>query len=137
MRYNIDTMTNNSTCCPDEYFGSNPMIIKWNVVRGDTAKLRVQFFDNDEVTVFDTDGWEYAASAYDSRGDVVDELEVVVGSGYIDIVAEADVTKNWGTGAGSVVAELAFDLEIIIDDQVWTPILGTILVMGDVTGGGL
>lgn len=126
-----------SACCPDEYFGSNPIIIKWNIVRGDTAKLRVEFFDNDEVTLFDTDGWEYASSAYDAKGDLLDELEVVEGNGYIDIVASSDITANWGTGVGSVIAELAFDLEVIIDDTVWTPILGTIKVAADVTGGSL
>lgn len=126
-----------SACCPEDYFGSNPIIIKWNIVRGDTAKLRVQFFENDEKTLFSTTGWDYASSAYDSRGDVLDELEVVVGNGYIDIVAASDITANWGTGSGSVVAELAFDLEIIIDDTVWTPILGTISVIGDITGGSL
>jgi hypothetical protein len=126
-----------STCCPEDYFGSNPIIIKWNIVRGDTAKLRVQFFENDEITKFSTTGWEYASSAYDSRGDLLDELEVVVGNGYVDIVAASDITANWGTGSASVVAELAFDLEIIIDDTVWTPILGTISVIGDITGGSL
>lgn len=126
-----------SACCPDEYFGSNPITIKWNIVRGDTAKLRVQFFDNDEVTVFDTDGWGYAASAYDPRGEFLDELDVVTGNGYLDIVAEADITKNWGEGAGSIVGELTFDLEVTIDDTVWTPIIGTISVIGDVTGGSL
>ena len=119
----------NSACCPDEYFGANPITIKWNVVRGDTAKLRVQFFENDEATLFDTTGWEYASSAYDSRGDILDELDVVIGNGYIDIVAPADVTSEWGTGSGSVVAELAFDLEINIDNTIWTPIIGTILVI--------
>lgn len=130
-------MTMTASCCPDEYFGSNPIIIKWNVVRGDTAKLRVQFLENDEATLFDTSGWEYASSAYDSRGDILDELEVEVGNGYIDIVAPSDITSEWGTGSGSVVAELAFDLEVIIDDTVWTPVIGTILVIGDVTGGSL
>lgn len=127
----------NSICCPEEYFGANPITIKWNVVRGDTAKLRVQFLENDETTVFDTTGWEYEASAYDSRGDILDELEVVVGNGYIDIVAPADTTSEWGTGSGSVVAELAFDLQITIDDEIWTPVIGKILVLGDVTGGNL
>lgn len=128
-------MTNSTSCCPDEHFGSNPVIIKWNVVRGDTAKLRVQFFENDEVTFFSTSSWEYAASAYDSKGDILDELDVEVGSGYIDIVASSDITENWGTGSSSVVAELAFDLQITIGDTVWTPILGTIVVLGDITGG--
>jgi hypothetical protein len=130
-------MTTSATCCPDEYFGSNPIIIKWNVIRGDTAKLRVQFFENDEATLFPTEGWCFASSAYDMKGDLLDELEVVSGEGYIDIVASSDITSNWGTGSGSVIAELAFDLEVIIDDTVWTPILGTISVIGDVTGGSL
>lgn len=125
----------NSTCCPDEVFGTDPIVIKWHIVRGDTAKLRIQFLEDDEVTAYNTSSWEYASSAYDVRGDVLDELEVVVGSGYIDIVAASDITENWGTGSGSVVAELAFDLEVIIDDEVWTPIVGTIKVIGDVTGG--
>jgi hypothetical protein len=130
-------MTTSATCCPDEHFGSNPIIIKWNIVRGDTAKLRVEFLDNDEVTLFDTSTWEFASSAYDTRGDLLDELEVIEGDGYVDIVASSDITANWGTGSGSVVAELAFDLEVIIDDTVWTPVLGTITVIGDVTGGSL
>lgn len=125
------------TCCPNDYFGSDPISIQWNVVRGDTAKLRVQFFENDETTLFSTTGWEYAASAYNVRGDFLDELEIEKGEGYIDIVAPADITAEWGTGSASIVAELAFDLEIIINDDVWTPIIGTISVMGDVTGGSL
>jgi hypothetical protein len=116
-------------------FGDSPINIKWNIVRGDTAKLRIEFFDNDEVTLTDTSTWEYASSAYDARGDVLDELEVTESEGYIEIVAPADITVNWGTGSGSVLAELAFDLEITIDDDtVWTPIIGTISVIGDVTG---
>lgn len=116
-------------------FGDSPINIKWNIVRGDTAKLRIEFFDNDEVTLTDTSTWEYASSAYDARGDVLDELEVVESQNYIEIVAPADITVNWGTGSGSVLAELAFDLEITIDDDtVWTPIIGTISVIGDVTG---
>jgi hypothetical protein len=130
-------MTTSPTCCPDEYFGANPIIVKWNVIRGDTAKLRIQFFENDETTIFDSSDWEFASSAYDAKGDFLDELEVVEGDGYIDIVAASELTSNWGIGSGSVVAELAFDLEITIDDTVWTPVLGTIIVIGDVTGGSL
>jgi hypothetical protein len=35
------------------------------------------------------------------------------------------------------VAELAFDLQVEVDDIVWTPVLGTIKVSADVTGGSL
>ena len=126
-----------SSCSP-EIFGADPANIKWQIVRGDTSPLRVEFYENDEVTPYDTDGWEYAASAYDFRGDVIDELEVVPGNGYVEITAPADITSLWGAGYGSVVAELAFDLQVTINNQtVWTPVIGTITVLGDVTGGSL
>jgi len=118
-----------------DQFGQKPINLKWNIVRGDTAKLKVEFLENNETTPFDTEGWEYSSSAYDTRGDFLDELEVVVEDGYIQIVANSEITENWGVGSGAVVAELVFDLEVTIDDEVWTPILGTIVVAGDVTGG--
>lgn len=118
-----------------DQFGQKPINLKWNVVRGDTAKLRVEFLENDESTVFDISDWTFASSSYDSKGDAVDELEVVVGEGYVDIIAASDITENWGEGFSSVVAELAFDLEITIDNDIWTPIIGTIVVSADITGG--
>lgn len=134
MRYNIVTMTS----CGPEIFGANPINIKWTIVRGDTSPLRIEFYENDEVTPFDTTGWEFAASAYDFKNDLTDELEVIAGEGYVEITAPADITKYWGTGYTSVVSELAFDLQVTIDgDTVWTPVLGTISVLGDVTGGSL
>lgn len=126
------------TSCGPETFGADPAQIKWQVVRGDDAILRVEFLENDETTAYDTSGWQYAASAYDFKGDVTDELEVVAGSGYVEITAPADTTQYWGTGYGSTVAELAFDLQVTIDNEtVWTPVIGTISVLGDVTGGSL
>jgi hypothetical protein len=116
-------------------FGSSPVNVKWNITRGDTATLTVQFLEDDEVTLVDTSDWEYVSSAYDPKGDVLDELEVEESNGTVTITAPADITVNWGVGSGSVLAELAFDLEITIDnDTVWTPIIGTIVVLGDVSG---
>jgi hypothetical protein len=120
--------------CGPEIFGADPARIKWNVVRGDTASLRVEFLDNDEVTYFDTSDWEYVASSYDPKGDIIDELTVTPGNGYVDIVAGPDLTQYWGTGYGSALAELNFDLQVTIDDTVWTPVIGSILVIGDVSG---
>ncbi len=117
-----------------DQFGQKPINLKWNVVRGDTAKLRVEFLENDESTHFDISDWTFASSSYDSKGEVVDELEVDVSENYIDIVAASDITENWGTGFSSVVAELGFDLEITIGNEIWTPIVGTIVVSGDITG---
>ena len=122
------------TMCGPEIFGADPVRIKWNVVRGDTASLRVEFLDNDEVTYFDTSDWEYVASSYDPKGDVIDELTVTPGEGYVDIVAGSDLTQFWGTGYGSALAELTFDLQVTIDDTIWTPVIGNILVIGDVSG---
>jgi hypothetical protein len=116
-------------------FGSSPVNVKWNITRGDTATLTVQFLEDDETTLVDTSDWEYVSSAYDPKGDVLDELEVEESNGTVTITAPADITVNWGVGSGSVLAELAFDLEITIDnDTVWTPIIGTIIVLGDVSG---
>jgi hypothetical protein len=123
--------------CSPEIFGANPANLKWQVVRGDTSSLRVEFFENDEVTPFDTSDWEFAATTYDFRGDVLDELEVSSGNGYVNITAPAEITSFWGSGYTSTVAELAFDLQVTIDDQIWTPVIGTITVLGDVTGGSL
>ena len=119
-------------------FGASPANMQWTVVIGDTAVLRVEFYENDENTFFDTTGWTYLSTAYDFKGDVLDELQVSGSDGAVEIVAPADITKFWGTGYRNVVAELAFDLQVTIDNEtVWTPVVGTIRVIGDVTGGSL
>jgi len=120
--------------CSPEIFGANPANIKWQVVRGDTASLRVDFYENDESTPFDTSDWQFTATSYDFRGDILDELEVDAGEGYVVITAPAEITEFWGVGYNSTVAELAFDLQVIVDDSVWTPVIGTITVFGDVSG---
>ena len=121
-------------------YGANPASIQWTVVRGDTATLTVEFLDLDETTPFDTDGWTYKATSYDAQGDVLDDLDVSATTGSVTITAEACVTENWGTKYKSVVAELPFDLSIRIpngeNSYIWTPVIGTICVLGDVTPGG-
>jgi hypothetical protein len=57
------------------------------------------------------------------------------------ITAECDITQRWGTGYKSIVAELSFDLSVQIGNNlanptIWTPVIGTISVLGDVTPGG-
>jgi hypothetical protein len=127
-------------CSPTiEKFGATPANIQWTVVRGDSASFTVSFLENDEVTEFDTDGWEFAATAYDPTVDVLDELEVLVDQGTITVTAPASVTENWGTRYRSVVAELSFDLQVILPDGnttiTWTPVIGTICVLGDISPG--
>ena len=125
-------------CTPTtEKFGATPANIQWAVVRGDYASFTVSFLENDEVTEFDIDGWEFSATAYDPTTDVLDELEVSVDGSVITVSAPASITENWGTKYRSVVAELSFDLQAVIPDGLstitWTPVIGTICVLGDVS----
>lgn len=133
-------------CTPTtEKYGATPAHIQWTVVRGDSASLAVGFFEDDETTPFDISDWTFAATAYDSSGDVLDELtvDVDVETGYATITAPATTTANWGTSYRSVTAELPFDLEVVIPggsgadgDTVWTPVIGTICVLADITPAG-
>jgi hypothetical protein len=119
-------------------FGANPVNIQWAIVRGDTSPLRVEFYEDDEVTFYDTSDWTYAASAYGAKDDVIDQLETIAGNGFVEIVASPAITALWGTTYSQVVAELLFDLQVTKNDgTIWTPVIGTIKVLGDVTGGSL
>jgi len=131
-------------CAPTiEKYGASPVNIQWSVVRGDTAILKIEFFEDDETTAYDTSDWTYTATAYDVNGDVLDELTTTAEDGYVEILAPASITENWGsTKYRSVVAELKFDLQVVIEggsgqdtDTVWTPVIGTICVLGDISPG--
>lgn len=131
-----------SSCSPQiQKYGADPASIQWKVVRGDTATLEVEFLEIDESTPFDTDGWTYKATSYDPTGSVLDDIPVTATTGSVVITADACLTEKWGTGYKTVVAELPFDLQITIpaatgEDTVWTPVIGTICVLGDITPGG-
>ncbi len=110
-------------------------------MRGDTATLEVEFLEVDETTPFDTDGWTFKATSYDPTGSVLDDLLVTATTGVATITADACLTENWGTAYKTVVAELPFDLQITIPGEgnssiVWTPVIGPICVLGDITPGG-
>lgn len=120
-----------------QQIGANPANPQWTVVRGDTAVLKIEFYEDDEVTPLDISSWTAISSAYDYKGDVIDELNVVTDVGYIEITALGAVTSQWGLGYKTVVAELAFDLQVTIGNTIWTPVIGTIRVLGDVSGGSL
>ncbi len=137
-----------SSCSPTiKQYGAEPANIQWKVVRGNTAVLSVDFLEADEDTPWDTSGWTYKATSYDPQGNVLDDLSVVETSpGSVQIIADSCVTEKWGIGYKAIVAELQFDLQIVIpgvvvtdgveDDTIWTPIVGTICVIGNVTPGG-
>ena len=130
-------------CAPTvEKYGASPANIQWTVVRGDTATLLVEFLEDDEITPFDCSEWTCRATAYDPMGNVLDNLTVTVDDNEATITAPASVTEDWGTGYNQVAAELKFDLEVIIEggsganaDTVWTPVIGTICVLSDMTPG--
>lgn len=128
-------------CAPTtEKYGATPANIQWTIVRGDTGTLNVDFYDDDEITVWDTDNWTYKATVYDPSGDFLDELEIQTTTTGVIIKAPGSITENWGLTYKSVVAELPFDLQITIsetgEDTIWTPVIGTICVLGDVTPRG-
>lgn len=128
-------------CAPQtEKYGATPANIQWTVIRGDTATLTVDFYDDDEVTAWDTDNWTYKATAYDPSGDFLDELEIETTLTGVIVKAPGSITENWGITYKTVIAELPFDLQVTIsetgEDTVWTPVIGTICVLGDVTPRG-
>jgi hypothetical protein len=121
--------------CGLEVFGADPARIKWQVVRGDTSPLRIEFLEDDEVTYFNTSDWTFEATSYDPQSDALDILETTPGNGYVDILAPSSITELWGLGYKSVVTELTFDLQVTIDNETtWTPVIGTISVLGDISG---
>jgi hypothetical protein len=131
-----------SSCSPQiQKYGADPASVQWKVVRGDTASLEVEFLEADETTPFDTDGWTYKATSYDATGSVLDDLPVTATTGVATITVDPCITEKWGTAYKTVVAELPFDLQITIpavsgEPTVWTPVIGTICVLGDITPGG-
>ena len=130
-------------CAPTvEKYGASPANIQWTVVRGDTATLLVEFLEDDEITPFDCDSWTFKATSYDPMGNVLDNLTTTVDDNKVTITAPASITENWGAGYSQVAAELRFDLQVIIEggsgldaDTVWTPVIGTICVLSDMTPG--
>jgi len=117
--------------------GADPANIQWTVVRGDTARLRVQFFENDEVTFKDTSEYTYISSAYYAKNNTTYVLDTEPGIGYVDIIGLPEVTTLWGVGNYSVVGDLNFDLQVESNGIIWTPVIGTICVIGDVTRNSL
>lgn len=136
-------------CSPEQIrkYGAQPVNVQWSVVRGDTAVLKIDFFQSNEQTEWDTTGWTYKATSYDPQGNILDDLEVQPGEGYATIIADSCLTEKWGTGYKNIVIELRFDLQVTIpesnpnntlgQDIVWTPVIGNIVVLGDVTPGAL
>lgn len=123
----------NKLFSPD-IFGADPANIVWKVVRGDTATLKVEFLQQDEKTFYDISSWSFESSVYDPRGNTIDVLDVEKNSGFVVISARPFITEGWGEGFSKIVANLSFDLQATFNGTVWTPIIGSIHVLGDVSG---
>jgi len=117
---------------PDN-FGADPAFVQWKVVRGDTAKIRIEFYQTNGETLYDISTWTFKSSAYDLKDGGFDLLTVTAGTGYVDITAPASLTKTWGTGQSTVVTEMSFDLQVTISSEIWTPVIGKITVLADVS----
>ena len=116
--------------------GADPVNLQWKVVRGDTARIRIEFYETDGTTYYDTSSWTYSSTAHDPKTDTFYTLTVTPDDGFVDLVAPAEITDSWGNGQKALAGELTFDLEVVIDSQVWTPVIGTIVVISDVTLNG-
>jgi len=137
-----------SSCSPSlEQYGAEPVNVQWKVVRGSNGSLTIDFLEIDETTDFDTTGWTYKATSYDPQGDVLDNLPVEATTGSVTITVDSCITERWGNGYKNIVAELQFDLQVTIpvetvsggvyeESIIWTPVIGTIFVLGNVTPGG-
>jgi hypothetical protein len=126
------------TLCAEDVLGSTPVNIEWNIVRGDTATLRVDFLEEDEVTVYDITNWVIEATVYNPKNAVTNELEITKNNGWIVVTAEADLTSQWGGGTRYRANELNFDIQVTLQDNtVWTPVIGVISLISDVTGASL
>ncbi len=124
-------------CCDEQTLGADPLYFKWQVVRGDTSSISFEFYEDNEVDLIDISEWTFAATAYDPTNETSYTLDVIESDGIVTVSATAETTSDWGTGIRSQVAELNFDLQGTRDDGVvWTPAIGIIKVLGDVTIGG-
>ncbi|CAB4242112.1 hypothetical protein UFOVP222_19 [uncultured Caudovirales phage] len=120
------------TNIPDS-FGADPAFVQWKIVRGDTARIRIEFYQSDGVTYYDISSWSFVSTAYNIKDGGFTTLTVTAGSGYVDITAPAETTADWGSGQSSIATEMSFDLQVIVDGDTWTPVVGKITVISDVT----
>jgi len=113
--------------------GADPANLQWKVVRGDTSKIRIEFYEADGTTFYNTSSWTYASTAHNIKTGTFYTLTTTPGSGFVDVTAPAQLTDDWGSGQKAIAGELTFDLQVTISSQIWTPVIGTIVVISDVT----
>jgi hypothetical protein len=126
------------TLCAEDVLGSSPVNVKWNIVRGDTATLRIDFLQDDEVTPYNISSWVIESTVYNPKTGARNDLEITKNSGWIVVTARADLTAQWGDGFRYRVNELNFDVEVTLaDGTVWTPVVGVVSLISDISGARL
>jgi len=116
----------------DAYAGESPAKIVWNVVRGDDSSIEITLLD-DNGTALNTTGWTYSSKA--RNGYTLHNLTVTAVQNVVTIKAPALTTALWGAGElTNPAAQLPFDLQVTKSDATkWTPVIGRIVVIPDVT----
>jgi hypothetical protein len=126
------------TLCAEDVLGSSPVNVKWNIVRGDTATLRIDFLEEDEVTPYNISSWVIESTVYNPKTGARNDLEITKNTGWIVVTARADITAQWGDGFRYRVNELNFDVEVTLaDGTVWTPVVGVVSLISDISGARL
>jgi hypothetical protein len=126
------------TLCAEDVIGSTPVNVKWNIVRGDTATLRIDFLEDDETTAYNISSWAIESTVYNPKTGARNDLEITKNNGWIVLTARSDLTAQWGDGFRYRVNELNFDVEVTLTDgTVWTPVVGVISLISDVSGARL
>jgi hypothetical protein len=126
------------TLCAEDVLGSSPVNVKWNIVRGDTATLRIDFLEDDEVTPYNISSWVIESTVYNPKTGARNDLEITKNTGWIVVTARADITAQWGDGFRYRVNELNFDVEVTLaDGTVWTPVVGVVSLISDISGARL
>lgn len=116
----------------DAYVGEAPAKIIWNLVRGDDSSIDITLLADDGLPM-NTDGWTYFSKA--SYNGTLYSLNTTSVDHVVTIKATANTTALWGEGkTTNPAAQLPFDLEAIRDDGTkWTPVIGRIVVVPDIT----
>lgn len=115
----------------DARVGSSPANVMWTVVRGDDAKLSLQFLDTDGVTPLNVSGWTYSSKVKTASGLV--SATVTPGASSTVVIHITDEQTSAMDIPTASPASYPFDLQVTkADETVWTPLIGTLRVLPDV-----
>ena len=116
----------------DAYAGEQPAKIVWNVVRGDDSSIEITLLD-DNGAALNTSGWTYSSQS--SLGGTLYTLNVTSSQNVVTVKAPSAPTALWGAGpVTNPAAQVPLDLQVTNGDATqWTPVIGRIVVIPDIT----